>query len=200
MTDEPRGPRTLSDARTLRALSHPVRLALLEALMAGPLTATQAGEMIGESPTTCSFHLRQLARYGFVEETGGGRGRARPWRLTHTGWSAPAQPGNVEFTRAVQALDHVLLDRTFARMRHFADTVATYPPEWQSAATGSTSILHLTAAEVAEVTAAFRALADEYRARWSERTEHPDRRPEGTLPVEIISGAYPVDSPSWEPR
>lgn len=200
MTDEPRGRRTLSDPRDLRALSHPVRLALLEALMAGPLTATQAGEMIGESPTTCSFHLRQLARYGFVEETGGGRGRARPWRLTHTGWSAPAQPGNVEFARAVQELDHVLLDRLFARMRHFADTTSTYPPEWQAAAIGSTSILHLTAAETAELLAAYQKVTDEYRARWADRTEHPDRRPEGTLPVEIITGAYPVDSPSWGRR
>jgi DNA-binding transcriptional ArsR family regulator len=42
----------------LRALSHPVRLALLEALATGPLTATEAGELIDETPTTCSFHLR----------------------------------------------------------------------------------------------------------------------------------------------
>ncbi|HXC45240.1 MAG TPA: helix-turn-helix domain-containing protein, partial [Solirubrobacteraceae bacterium] len=78
---EPPEVRELSDARTMRALSHPVRLALIETLgLAGPLTATQAGERIGESPTTCSFHLRQLAKYGFVEEAGGGSGRARPWR------------------------------------------------------------------------------------------------------------------------
>ena len=75
------GLREVSDARTFRALGHPVRLALLETLVIeGPLTATEAAEQIGESPTTCSFHLRQLARYGFVEEAGGGKGRARPWR------------------------------------------------------------------------------------------------------------------------
>ena len=48
----------------------------------GPLTATQAGELIGEPPNTCSFHFRQLARYGFVEEAGPAPGRSRPWRLT----------------------------------------------------------------------------------------------------------------------
>ena len=63
-----------NDARTLRALAHPVRVALIETLsVEGPLTATEAGERIGESPTTCSFHLRQLAKYGFVEEAGAGR-------------------------------------------------------------------------------------------------------------------------------
>src|ERR1700716_1224090 len=83
--------RELTDARTLRALAHPVRIALIEALgLGGAMTATEVGEQIGESPTTCSFHLRQLAKYGFVEEAGGGKGRARPWRLTSFGWNIPA--------------------------------------------------------------------------------------------------------------
>ncbi|MFI5910610.1 winged helix-turn-helix domain-containing protein [Dactylosporangium sp. NPDC051541] len=181
-------PRTLTDPQTLRALSHPVRLALLDALQDGPLTATQAGELIGESPTTCSFHLRQLARYGFVEEAGGGRGRVRPWRLTHPGWTAPAQPGDPEFTRAQQALDHVLLDRLLARARRYVDTAPTYPAEWQAAAAGHTSTMHVTAAEAAEMAAAYRALTDEFRARWAARAE----RPEGALPVEVLFGVYPA--------
>ena len=50
----------------------------------GPLTATQAARLLGESSGTCSFHLRQLAKYGLVEETGGGTGREKPWRATTT--------------------------------------------------------------------------------------------------------------------
>src|SRR5262252_8581356 len=74
----------ITDARAMRALAHPLRLALLEALMhAGTLTATQASELLGESPANCAFHLRTLAKYGFVEEAGGGRGRERPWRLRY---------------------------------------------------------------------------------------------------------------------
>src|ERR1700722_16636507 len=81
-----RGLRRVSDAQTMRALTHPVRIALFEQLsVGGPMTATQVGELIGESPTTCSFHLRQLAKYGFVEEAGGGKGRARPWRMSSIG-------------------------------------------------------------------------------------------------------------------
>src|SRR5436305_8556002 len=69
----------LTDPRALRAMAHPIRLSLIGVLRReGPLTATQAGELIGESSASCSFHLRQLAKYGLVEEAGGGRGRERP--------------------------------------------------------------------------------------------------------------------------
>ena len=57
----------LTDPKAMRALAHPLRWALLEALgHAGTLTATQASEMLGESPANCAFHLRTLAKYGFV--------------------------------------------------------------------------------------------------------------------------------------
>ncbi len=74
--------RDISDPRTMRALAHPVRLALLEALRReGPLTATRAAELLDDSPGNMSWHLQTLAKYGFVEEAGGGRGRSRPWRV-----------------------------------------------------------------------------------------------------------------------
>ena len=89
------GLRRVSDAKTFRALAHPVRMALIELLvLSGPLTATEAGERIGESPTTCSFHLRQLARYGFVEEAGGGKGRARPWKRSFRGFRFSSENGS----------------------------------------------------------------------------------------------------------
>src|SRR5262245_58937004 len=73
----------LTDPKAMRALAHPVRMALLELLgVAGTITATQASEVLGESPANCAFHLRTLAKYGFVKEAGGGRGRERPWTYT----------------------------------------------------------------------------------------------------------------------
>src|SRR5580693_4719849 len=72
----------LTDPKAMRALAHPVRMALLELFRSHQtLTATQASELLGESPANCAFHLRTLAKYGFVREAGGGRGRERPWRL-----------------------------------------------------------------------------------------------------------------------
>lgn len=72
----------MNDLIALRALTHPARQRLLKALAAaGTATATELAGHVGESPANCSWHLRQLARYGFVTEAGGGSGRQRPWRI-----------------------------------------------------------------------------------------------------------------------
>ena len=59
--------RRLTDARVMRALAHPTRIDLLELVAReGELTATQAAQRLGLTPGNCSFHLRQLAKYGFL--------------------------------------------------------------------------------------------------------------------------------------
>ena len=69
----------LSDPRALRALAHPTRLAIRELLLReGSLTATQASRLLGESTASTSYHLRQLAKYGFIEPAEGGRGPRTP--------------------------------------------------------------------------------------------------------------------------
>src|SRR5881296_4668557 len=65
----------------MRALAHPTRLALLDHLHSvEQATATECAETVGDSPSSCSYHLRALAKWGFVEEGEGGAGRERPWR------------------------------------------------------------------------------------------------------------------------
>src|SRR6202050_1586632 len=73
----------ISDPKAIRALAHPLRLDLLELLTAGgPATAAHCGRILGASQASCSFHLRQLAKYGLVEDTGPGSDRrARRWRV-----------------------------------------------------------------------------------------------------------------------
>ena len=100
----------VSDPRALRALAHPLRMALVGLLrMQGPLTATQAGVLLGESSGSTSFHLRSLAKYGLVEEAPGGQGRERPWRATamFTQWEdsteSPAAAAASELLSAVVA-------------------------------------------------------------------------------------------------
>src|SRR3954447_19845445 len=95
------GPRELTDPKAMRAMAHPVRLALMEALNdAGTLTATEAAERVGESPSNCSFHLRQLAKYGFVGGAEGGKGRRRPWRNVQTGMRFTGVHEDAETARA----------------------------------------------------------------------------------------------------
>jgi DNA-binding transcriptional ArsR family regulator len=70
------------DARSLRALAHPLRMQLLEMLsIDGPATATGLSERLGEKTGTVSWHLRHLAGHGFIEEEAGrGTKRERWWR------------------------------------------------------------------------------------------------------------------------
>jgi len=179
-----------ADARTLRALGHPVRLALVDALLPGPLSATEAGEAIGESATTCSFHLRQLARYGLVEEHETGPGRRRTWRLTEARFRVPWDLLRQEGT-AVTMYESIL-DDFLQRARRGAMTLAD-PREkaWDEASTTSRSPMHLTRQELAELTTALDRLMSFYRERVGDRLRDPAARPEGSRPVEVVLFAVP---------
>jgi predicted ArsR family transcriptional regulator len=178
----------------MRALSHPVRIAIMEALVfGGPMTATEVGEEIDESPTTCSFHLRQLAKYGFVVEAGGGKGRARPWRLVTLGFNIPATHEDPEADIAATALGNVFRERQLNRYRTWRDTKSTYPPEWREAANDSEYVMYLTADELQEVS---RQLHEVLLPRFQDgRLTDPSLRPPGSVPVELIMFAYPIELP-----
>jgi Helix-turn-helix domain len=189
---EQAGRRELSDPRTMRALTHPVRLALLQALeLEGPLTATQAGELIGEPPNTCSFHFRQLARYGFVEEAGKGPGRTRPWKLSSAGMRFTDLHDDAETTLAARALDRMLRDRYFTRLQEFYDTRSSYPRRWQEVTGGSEFVLHVSPDELRALDEQITGLLLGYR----DRITDPALRPAGSLPVEVLLFAYPIRPP-----
>lgn len=184
--------REVTDARAMRAITHPVRQALLEVLgLEGSLTATQAGELIGEPPNTCSFHFRQLAKYGFVEEAGKGPGRNRPWRLTGTGMRFTDVHQDAETTMAARALDRMLRERYFSRLQAFYDTRGSYPGQWQETTGGSQYILHVTPDELRALDEQISAILLGYR----DRIADPALRPDGSLPVEVLLFAYPVRPP-----
>ena len=113
----------LTDPRALRAYAHPVRMALVGLLRTeGPLTATRAAELLGESSGTCSFHLRQLAKYGLVEEAGGGTGREKPWRATttSTAWDSTGG-GTPETAAATSLLNTVIAERYFEQLMRWLE-------------------------------------------------------------------------------
>ena len=73
---------------------HPVRTALVELIRRdGAVTATDAARELGGSTGLYSFHLRQLARHGVIEEAQARPGRVRPWRLAGPGAAAGRPPG-----------------------------------------------------------------------------------------------------------
>ena len=187
------GPREVTDPQTMRALTHPVRQALIELLVAeGPLTATQAGERIGEPPNTCSFHFRQLAKYGFVEEAGRGPGRTRPWKLTHAGMRFSDLHDDAETTLAARALDRMLRERYFTRLQAFYDTRSSYPRRWQEAATDNQHVFYLTVEELEQLN---QELTASLLTRFRERLTDPSQRPPGAVPVEMLVMSYPMAVP-----
>lgn len=162
----------LRDPRALRALAHPTRLALLEALATVPMaTATQCAELIGESVQSCSFHLRTLARYGFIEPMPG-TGREKPWRLVRPSQSIPRDDLDPEQQGAVDTLAHVFIEREFDRLRAWR-SVAQSDPTWQRACAMYGTSAWLTADELTRLFADLRALADRYKDRMDDPTSRP---------------------------
>jgi DNA-binding transcriptional ArsR family regulator len=159
----------------MRALAHPTRLALLDHLHAvDEATATECAIWVGDSPSSCSYHLRALARWGFVEEGSQRPGRERPWRATAT--RIEFESDGLEAT----VLRDELVGRQQQRVRDALRREHELPPRWRRAAQTSAAALMLTAGELEELGDRFEALLDEFRGR-------DERR--GTRPVIVSLGA-----------
>ena len=180
----------LTDPRALRAYAHPVRMKLVGLLRTeGPLTATRAAELLGESSGTCSFHLRQLAKYGLVEEAGGGTGRQKPWRATTmaTAWSSVAD--TPEQAAATGLLQTVIAERYFEMLMHWLEASPDQPPEWQEAAWLGDQILYVTVDELSELGRQVEQLVDKY----VERQVKPELRPPDARRVSYLHIAFPSE-------
>ena len=186
----PRSVTWLTDPRALRAMAHPIRLSLIGVLRReGPLTATQAGELIGESSASCSFHLRQLAKYGLVEEAGGGKGRERPWRATTLFTSWPDVAEGPEAAAASSLLGSVLAERYFEALMRWLEAKPGQPEQWQHAAHFGDSMLYVTPQELIDLATETQAMMD----RFLDRVEHPELRPPGARQVTYLHLAFPGD-------
>ncbi|HMO12239.1 MAG TPA: helix-turn-helix domain-containing protein, partial [Actinotalea sp.] len=115
----------MTDPRALRAMAHPLRLDLIELLgTEGPATAAECARRLGSTQAGCSYHLRQLAAYGFVEQAESrGDARERPWQLTdlEQSWSGTG--------KAAEELERVFVQREADRI--LAWQAATQPEHWR---------------------------------------------------------------------
>jgi DNA-binding transcriptional ArsR family regulator len=188
-TQGPAERRLISDPRTMRALAHPVRLALLETLgREGELTATRAAEMLDESPGNMSWHLQTLAKYGYVEEAGGGKGRSRPWRIASVSNRLRAGAEDREAEAAGEAVESIATDRAYSRLRQWWSRRASYGHAWRDAAFTADAIGYLTAEEMSE-------LGDqiaELFGRYQDRVLDKRLRPADAEPVELVAYGHPI--------
>ena len=178
----------LTDPRAIRAYAHPVRLRLLGLLRRhGPMTATQAAAELGESSGTTSFHLRQLAKYGFCEEAGGGKGREKPWRATSMFTSWDTALDDPERTEAERALNTVVLQLYVDQITRWLADRSDEPPEWQRAAGFGDVSVPLTTAELEQLRRDVEALVRPYVPRITGDAE----RPAGARDVKLIHFEFP---------
>jgi hypothetical protein len=173
-------PRQLTDPIVMRALAHPVRTALIELLsVLDTVTATQASELLGESPANCAFHLRTLAKYGFAVEAGGGRGRERPWKAVDPHISVNSEQADPQAAMAANALNRLWFDQWVERVRQTFGAGASLPG-WEQATGWTRRAAYLTPGETIDLERRIMALIREYEPR----KDDPSLRPAGALPVE----------------
>ncbi len=179
----------LRDPGALRALAHPRRIALLGLLRReGPLTATRAAALLpDESSGSCSYHLRQLARYGLVEDAPGGSGRQRLWRATALATSWPDVPETEELAAAATEFELFITELHFRALACWILARRAEPAEWQEAWAFGDTTLYLTAAELRELRDDLQRLAEPYL----DRLTRPETRPLGARRVTFLQMAFP---------
>ena len=181
--------RAITDAPSLQALTHPTRLALVEAIaLSGPLTATQASRLVGETPTACAYHLRMLARLGFVAEADGGTGRERPWRLAQAGLSFGESGNGPEVDKAADALSKALIERFISRIRSSELNQARLSEELRAVTGFLQSVIFATPGEMRELREEILALT----SKFADRTP-PGSRPPGSRPFELVMFIHVLD-------
>lgn len=185
-------PKRTVDVASLKALAHPLRVQILEAISRlGPQTSGTLAEILGESTGSTSYHLRQLAKHDFLHEVQGrGTGRER-W------WDRPK--GSLQIVTRELADDPATAEAAHLVSREFehhrAAALADFmergwleeSTEWADAATVSTTNVRLTAPELAAVSAKLEEFAGSLIAPFKGRVA-----PEGARPVQIHINAFPL--------
>jgi DNA-binding MarR family transcriptional regulator len=183
--------RILDDPVAIRALAHPLRLKLHQLVgREGPMTAAQAARELGVSQALASHHLRQLAKYGFVEPAGSGDNRARPWRITATSMSTQPAADDAATGAALDVLEQVVAERAVAQLLEWQQRRVGSDPRWREHTGISQSLVYLTVDEVAELREGIDALITPLVER--RRLGDVAARPADAVPVDVTLICVPV--------
>ena len=177
----------LQDPRHIRALAHPARMAIIDALASGDeLTATECAELTGLSPSATAYHLNLLQRYDFAEPAPARNdARERPWRATDRRTLVDLDSSTPAGAAAATVVGLALIDRTRALAKAFVATEREESAEWQDVAFLGNTDLWLTAEETRKVTADLVAVLERYRGRTLAN------RPDSTRRVRIMNTVFP---------
>ncbi len=160
------------------------------------MTATQAAVRLGETSGSTSFHLRQLAKYGLVEETGEGKGRQKPWRSVAETTIFPDESDSPEGAARAESVRTAQAQRYFNQVLRAIGRAHREPRNWQRASRYEDVRLFVTARELADITKAVDSVIEPYL----DRTDDPSRRPKSARQVTYLHVAFPSDGPSGPGR
>ena len=188
-------PEQLHDPQVLRAIAHPVRNRILAELDArGPLRAADLARELDVPANQASFHLRQLAKYGLIEEDpeAARDKRDRVWRVVNPAGFA-VEMGRLERQPGGKAAARVFR-RTRADWGHLVvETVVSdrkRTPGTHSSLTDAALLLSKDEA------VALAQELDDVVQRWSERTRGVD---EGRRTYLYYAALLPYPEPRPDP-
>jgi DNA-binding MarR family transcriptional regulator len=152
----------------------------------GDSTATECAEEVGESASSCSYHLRTLAKHGFVEEVPSTDGRERRWhaRVVSLDFDAGAE-ADEDFQAASALARAALLELSDVTVRDYFTRERSFSPAWREAAAFLQTAIVATPAELEQITQQIQDLLAEYSP--SARA----RAPRGSRVVHVSVRAVP---------
>jgi DNA-binding transcriptional ArsR family regulator len=187
----------LKDAKSIKALAHPARVAVIDELYAGrELTATECAAVAGLSPSAMSYHLRALEKAGIVERADpSGDGRERPWRAA--GSKLRVTPDDDDHSLVAFAAGAVIgrsvADRLGDGFSAWLARMPNEPLQWRDVGGISSALVWLTHEEASEVEKTVTDLIDKFRGRSKE--DHPD----GARRVRVGFLLFPNEEPDPAP-
>ena len=185
------------DAPALKAMAHPLRVQILRILeMRRRASVTSLSAELGETTGAISYHLRQLARHGFVEDfvpddledETPTRGRKQRWwrmavdQIHMTGFDFFE---NDDTREAVSFVTRELQTDRSRRMTNWLATATKWPADWQRASSDSESWLDLSPRQTRALADELAAVVDKYRAL---------RAGKGAKRVEVQYAVFPADT------
>jgi DNA-binding MarR family transcriptional regulator len=186
--------RLLDDPMAIRALAHPLRHDLMSIIgRLGRATTADAARELGISHGLASHHLRQLAKYGFVEQVKGKDHRERPWRLVATSHNWSEAKATAEGAAAIDVLEQVMAEKALESFLDWQQRRKDWPLDWREYTGIGTSTVYLTQTETRELVAGIEALLMRYV---NERPlDDVASRPAGSVPLDFTFFAVPGSQP-----
>ncbi len=180
-------PDPIDDAERIRALSHPLRLDLLDFLSeVEEATATDCARHTGESVASCSFHLRTLERHGYIERSSR-RGREKPWRIIRAVREFQGSPGDPDSLSATTRLAVTVFSSEVDRIRRYFAAPEVEDPSWHDASAIMRAALWVTPDELEGLQNEVKLLVTKY----NDRNVDPSLRPTGARRVRYLGVVNP---------